>query len=242
MSEMKTDPEQRIIHAGDLVQHFKGGIYKVLSIATHTETLEKVVVYECLKKSEKVNVPCRIGEVFVRPLEMFMSEVDKEKYPDSTQKYRMEKLVYTTDAVKLEFESKSISEDMMKQVDHPAHYNQPGRKECIEEMIDKYGWKNTAMWCEMTAFKYEYRAGEKDGEPAEKDNAKRDWYIRKADEIRAIMQMTAQESASNTANEQTSDNTEDLAKNANDNDNRCVVCGEVIPEGIQICPKCDSRR
>lgn len=78
-----------------------------------------------------------------------------------------------------------------EQVNHPAHYNIPGRKECIEEMIDKWSAELTAIWCEMTAYKYEYRAGLKDGNSKEQDMAKRDWYLRKASEIRAVPQMTA---------------------------------------------------
>ena len=72
---------------------------------------------------------------------------------------------------------------MNEMVNHPAHYNAPGRKECIEEMIDKWGEGAVAMWCEMTAYKYEYRAGTKEGESAERDNAKREWYLNKAKEL-----------------------------------------------------------
>lgn len=83
-----------------------------------------------------------------------------------------------------------------EQVNHPAHYNIPGRKECIEEMIDKWGSELTAIWCEMTAYKYEYRAGLKDGNSKEQDMAKRDWYLRKAKEIRAVPRMTVPIAAS----------------------------------------------
>ena len=46
------------------------------------------------------------------------------------------------------FESNKINSDM---VNHPSHYNLPGRKECIDEMIDIYGLKDVAKWCEITA-------------------------------------------------------------------------------------------
>ena len=79
----------------------------------------------------------------------------------------------------------------VEQVNHPAHYNAPGRKECIEEMVDKWGREFTAVWCEMTAYKYEYRAGTKDGNPEEQDMAKRQWYLDKAKELRCKPQMIA---------------------------------------------------
>ena len=75
---------------------------------------------------------------------------------------------------------------MKEQVNHPAHYNAPGRKECIEEMVDMWGAEQTAIWCEMTAYKYQYRAGTKDGNSEEQDLAKRQWYLDKAKELRAM--------------------------------------------------------
>lgn len=74
---------------------------------------------------------------------------------------------------------------MSEMVNHPAHYNVPGRKECIDEMVDIRGHEQTAVWCEMTAYKYEYRAGVKEGNSADQDMAKRRWYLDKAKELRA---------------------------------------------------------
>ena len=78
------------------------------------------------------------------------------------------------------FESSKINSD---RVNHPSHYNLPDRKECIDEMIDIYGLKDVAKWCEITAYKYKYRAGHKDS--ATEDMSKATWYIIKARELKS---------------------------------------------------------
>ena len=67
---------------GEKYRHFKGAIVEILEIAKDSETLEDMVVY----KHTDTN------EIWVRPLSMFLSKVDTEKYPDVKQEYRFEKI------------------------------------------------------------------------------------------------------------------------------------------------------
>ena len=71
---------------------------------------------------------------------------------------------------------------MKEQVNHPAHYQKGGR-ECIDVMIEKFGVDAVINFCECNCFKYEWRAGLKDGNSAEQDLAKAEWYRNKAKEL-----------------------------------------------------------
>lgn len=76
----------REVKENQVYRHFKGTTHKIICIAKDSETLSDVVVYT----HEEDN------EIWVRPLDMFLSEVDHEKYPDIEQTYRFE-LIEETD-------------------------------------------------------------------------------------------------------------------------------------------------
>lgn len=73
---MRANPQPYQIY-----KHFKGNLYQIISLASDSETCDTQVVYQALYSPYKV---------WIRPLTMFMSEVDHDKYPEITQEYRFE--------------------------------------------------------------------------------------------------------------------------------------------------------
>ena len=71
---------------------------------------------------------------------------------------------------------------MNEKVNHPAHYNKPGRKECIVEMLEIFGIEKVLAFCELNAYKYIYRSDMKGGQ---EDKDKALWYVQKQNELAA---------------------------------------------------------
>ena len=85
------------LRVGDIVKHFKREtvvdktsndyLYKITDIAKNTETGELMVIYQALYRSTKAGITF---DSFARPYDMFIAEVDHQKYPDIKQQYRFE--------------------------------------------------------------------------------------------------------------------------------------------------------
>lgn len=84
------------IKPGDIVQYFKRTddmqaneyLYRIIAEAKHTETSEYMVVYQAMYGD---------FQIYARPMAMFLSPVDKEKYPDAKQEFRFEKCQFSND-------------------------------------------------------------------------------------------------------------------------------------------------
>ena len=121
----------RTINPGEIYRHFKDKLYQIITIAEHSETKDKYVVYQALYGEFKT---------YIRPYDMFISEVDRVKYPEVTQKYRFEKISDAPEEKK-SMDQMSVEEKMMEFFDTEdleARYRilLKMREEITDTMID----------------------------------------------------------------------------------------------------------
>lgn len=80
------------------------------------------------------------------------------------------------------YHMRNQNDEPKEKVNHPAHYQKDG-KECIDVMLEDFGKDAVVAFCKLNAFKYRWRAGMKEGNTAETDEAKAQWYDKKAEEL-----------------------------------------------------------
>ena len=129
---------------GEKYLHFKNKLYQVIAVAKHSETMEPYVVYQAL-----------YGDfgVYIRPYDMFVSEVDHEKYPEVTQKYRFAYVDHTKNETLLteraEHKKIPVNQNVEQQENVPAvtaavstaelqEQNMVQRESDVEEQIDPW--------------------------------------------------------------------------------------------------------
>ncbi len=145
VSSEKTD-HRRFIMARQLViggfyRHFKDKLYQVKGTAIHSETKEKMVIYQGLYGSY---------EMYVRPYDMFLSEVDHIKYPDVVQKYRFELIdIKTGKSLEADYEenNQNMESEKLEELEESKESEKSEESEESEEdsklirFLDAYDYK-----------------------------------------------------------------------------------------------------
>ena len=108
----------------EIYKHFKGNLYQVVTIAEHSETGEQLVIYQALYGDFKT---------YARPLVMFTGEVDRQRYPEVTQRFRFE--LQGTDADRQIRETATAAQTTIAPVS-PAEDEEPALDPLVLEFLD----------------------------------------------------------------------------------------------------------
>lgn len=115
-----------IPRAQEIYKHFKGNLYQIVTLAEHTETGETLVIYQALYEDFKI---------YARPLSLFCSKVDKQKYPDVRQEYRFE--LQQTGKQSMEKETASTVSEMSRVLEKEAILeNTSEQQNCTPEELE----------------------------------------------------------------------------------------------------------
>lgn len=119
--------EERIPRPGEIYRHFKNKLYQIVAVAYHSETKEPYVVYQALYGEFKT---------YIRPYDMFMSEVDHNKYPEVKDVYRFTKVDLSKEPELSETQTNTVIENLVSETPAVATDND-GANPYLLEFLDK---------------------------------------------------------------------------------------------------------